>query len=284
MKRLVYILVLITAALLVSNEWPHPTYSSSASAQTQKVCHIEGSIRVDYDPLHPYRIGIVEVNEDCIVNVKFEELTPSEFAELSRPRKGTSENNTASQTPPQLRDPNERYVSVDTGNLGNMLPSPPNSLSPALNAPALVHDSCPDWAWGCTWGDVRGRQIATHLVGGQQVHEVEVGTSFEWWWNDVNVLDYYDGWGRRWAGNCWDFEGSLSVWWRTEYMPQSIGLTAQSSFGSEWFCTPGWGGWLRTTTWGDSHSHIGVGCEHNFVGPPPQGWKCFWEWGSVQDL
>lgn len=209
----------------------------------QRLCDIPGgSITVTYTPEHPYRVGTIEVDEKCTVTQTYEDLTAEEFAALSQEKDGKEE--TAAPLAQNL------------------------SSEGAVNATATVYTK-----------KVKGRQVLCHDVGVSCVDMVEVSSQERWWYDYSRVTSYGEGLGRRWAGSCWDFDGSFSVWWRTEYMPSRIGISAYSGFKTAWYCPWFPGGWLRTTTWGWYNGSYAVTCEHSDLKgfPPPTRVKCWTE-------
>lgn len=217
--------------------------ASAGGQQGHRVCDIPGgSITVAYTPDHPYRIGIIEIDENCAVSKRYEDLTAQQFSQLANQAGGKSE-----------------IASPD---------GPATSSPDTAVALATVYTK-----------KVKGRQVLCHDVGVSCVDMVEVSSQMRWWYDYTRVTSYGEGLGRRWAGSCWDFDGSFSVWWRTEYMPDAIGIAAYSKFKTAWYCPWFPGGWLRTTTRGWYDGYYYVICEHDDLKkfPPPARVKCWAE-------
>lgn len=195
-----------------------------------------------YDLEHPYRVGIIEINEDCTVSQRYEDLTADEFARLGGEQVGKFE------------------------------------FAPA-RLPAASSPSSDNGTAAAASRKVKGRQVLCHDVGVTCVDMVEVSSEMRWWYDQSRVTGYGEGLGRRWAGSCWNFSGDFSVWWRTEYMPSQIGISARSGFKVAFPCPWFPGGWLATTTWGLYFGGYVVTCEHSDLKgfPPPTRVKCWAE-------
>jgi len=92
MRRLTLFLALAAALGFLSLSSGTEAAGPTAAAPGQPVCHIPaGSFRVDYTPDHPYRVGIIEVDEKCNVTTRIEELTAEEFGRLGVEPEGVIE-------------------------------------------------------------------------------------------------------------------------------------------------------------------------------------------------
>lgn len=239
LSRFLVIPIAMTLALLgTSSDLAGADASPSEGRDTPRVCHTSGSIFVPYDPAHPYLVGVIEVDENCQQTVRYEDLSAEEFRALA--------GDAAAEA--------GESVAVTSGRL-------------PTGSPDFVLASRSSQK-------IKGVHKASHLG----VDMVEVSSQMRWWYNGMYVTDYGEGSCRRWAGNCWNFSGSLGCWWDTGNMPYQIEIGAQSSFSVDWWCyagCPGCGGWLRAETSGTGSGAHGTYCTHDFSGPWPTSYQCY---------
>lgn len=233
------------ASLIASVKSAEGEGTIEQGSQEQVRCDIPAdSITVTYTPAHPYRIGIIEIDEACTVSKRYDDLTAAEFAALA------AEGHRGDEMPQQ--------ASLDEG-------SGDRGFSPAATYTKKV----------------KGRQVLCHDVGITCVDMVEVSSELRWWYDNTRVTSYGEGLGRRWTGSCWDFSGGLSTWWSTDRLPSRVRHSAHSAFKTSLWPPCPWlpGGWLRTDTWGWYNGSYSVTCAHSDLRgfPPPTRVRCWAE-------
>ncbi len=83
--------VLTVAVFAAAGDDATPPREGAAASYGSPECDVSGSIAVEYTGDHPYRVGIGWVDENCRWRVRYEDLTPEEFAELGAEAGGGAE-------------------------------------------------------------------------------------------------------------------------------------------------------------------------------------------------